>query len=281
MRALIVDDNEVNRRVIEQQIAGWGLRYGSCASGEEALSVLKAARLEDPYRIAIIDYLMPGMDGGALAARIKDDPSLSDIVIVMLTSVSEGRGERQGARCEAYLVKPVRQTQLLRTIATAWNQRMCATVAALPAAAAPHAPLGVKTPGHGIRVLIAEDNLINQRVGLRLLERLGLTADVAANGREAVELFKKLPYDLILMDCQMPEMDGYEASREIRRREPSGHHTLIVAMTARAMAGAREHCLDAGMDDYISKPVRLEDLSQVLDRCLSADKAHPGVEQPV
>jgi CheY-like chemotaxis protein len=114
-----------------------------------------------------------------------------------------------------------------------------------------------------------------------LLERLGLTADVAANGREAVELFKKLPYDLILMDCQMPEMDGYEASREIRRREPSGHHTLIVAMTARAMAGAREHCLDAGMDDYISKPVRLEDLSQVLDRCLSADKAHPGVEQPV
>jgi CheY-like chemotaxis protein len=117
-------------------------------------------------------------------------------------------------------------------------------------------------------VLIAEDNAVNQRVAVRMIEKLGLRADVAANGREAVQLFQMLPYNLILMDCQMPEMDGYEASREIRRREPAGHHTLIIAMTAEAMSGAREHCVAAGMDDYVAKPVRLEDLSAILNKCL-------------
>jgi CheY-like chemotaxis protein len=130
-------------------------------------------------------------------------------------------------------------------------------------------------PGHTVRVLIVEDNAVNQRVALRMIEKLGLRADVAADGQEAVRLFEMQPYDLILMDCQMPEMDGYEASRQIRRREPPGQHSVIIAMTAEAMDGARDGCLQAGMDDYISKPVRLEDLAAILNRSLPAEHPTP------
>jgi CheY-like chemotaxis protein len=130
-------------------------------------------------------------------------------------------------------------------------------------------PLNSPAPaGRMLRVLIAEDNAVNQRVAVRMVEKLGLRADVAADGREAVQLFEMLPCDMILMDCQMPNMDGYEATRQIRRREPPGHHSLIIAMTAEAMAGTRERCLEAGMDDYISKPVRLDDLAAILGKCL-------------
>ena len=286
-RVLIVDDNEINRRVLHEQVVGWGMRDGSCASGEEALRALQAARLEgDPYPIAIIDYQMPGMDGGALAAIIKDDPATRDIVVVMLTSISQSSDVRHSARCDAYLVKPVRYLQLLQTIATAWAKRrgtLSATTVPVTDTqarrAAPVKPVASGAPaGRAIRVLIAEDNAVNQKVAVHMLKKLGLRADVAANGRETVQLFEMLPYDLILMDCQMPEMDGYEASREIRRREPAGHHTVIIAMTAEAMAGAREDCLAAGMDDYIAKPIRLEDLSAILNRCLPAKEPDtPGI----
>ena len=284
-RVLIVDDNEVNRRVLHEQVLGWGMRDGSCASGEEALRALQAARLEgDPYPIAIVDYQMPGMDGGALAAIIKDDPATRDTLVVMLTSISQSSDVRHSARCDAYLVKPVRHSQLLRTITTAWAKRRTLSATAVPVTAtqprpiAPVKPVASSVPaGHTIRVLIAEDNAVNQRVAVYMLKKLGLRADVAADGREAVQLFEMLPYDLILMDCQMPEMDGYEASREIRRREPAGHHTVIIAMTAEAMAGAREDCLAAGMDDYIAKPVRLENLSVIVNKCLQAK----GPDTPV
>ena len=284
-RVLIVDDNEVNRRVLHEQVLGWGMRDGSCASGEEALRVLQAARLEgDPYPIAIVDYQMPGMDGGTLAAIIKDDPATRDTLVVMLTSISQSSDVRHSARCDAYLVKPVRHSQLLRTITTAWAKRRTLSATAVPVTAtqprpiAPVKPVASSVPaGHTIRVLIAEDNAVNQRVAVYMLKKLGLRADVAADGREAVQLFEMLPYDLILMDCQMPEMDGYEASREIRRREPAGHHTVIIAMTAEAMAGAREDCLAAGMDDYIAKPVRLENLSVIVNKCLQAK----GPDTPV
>ena len=284
-RVLIVDDNEVNRRVLHEQVLGWGMRDGSCASGEEALRALQAARLEgDPYPIAIVDYQMPGMDGGTLAAIIKDDPATRDTLVVMLTSISQSSDVRHSARCDAYLVKPVRHSQLLRTITTAWAKRRTLSATAVPVTAtqprpiAPVKPVASSVPaGHTIRVLIAEDNAVNQRVAVYMLKKLGLRADVAADGREAVQLFEMLPYDLILMDCQMPEMDGYEASREIRRREPAGHHTVIIAMTAEAMAGAREDCLAAGMDDYIAKPVRLENLSVIVNKCLQAK----GPDTPV
>ena len=127
--------------------------------------------------------------------------------------------------------------------------------------------------GRAVRVLVAEDNIVNQKVTVRMLEKLGLRADVAANGREVLGLFAMLPYDLILMDCQMPELDGYAAAREIRRKEPANRHALIIAVTAEAMAGTRERCLDSGMDDYISKPVRLQDLSEILGRVLKRSLA--------
>jgi CheY-like chemotaxis protein len=132
----------------------------------------------------------------------------------------------------------------------------------------------VAPDGHHIRVLVAEDNPVNQRVAVRMLEKLGIRADVAANGHEAVDLFGLKPYDLILMDCQMPEMDGYHATREIRKRTPPGRRPVIIAMTADAMSGSRERCLDAGMDDYIAKPVRLQDLAAIIDKSL-VPKAAP------
>jgi len=283
-RALIVDDDEVNRRVLHEQIVGWGMRDGSCTSGEEALHALQAARLEgDPYVIAIIDYQMPGMGGAALAAIIKDDPATRDTVVVVLTSVSHSSDARHSARWDACLVKPVRHSQLLQTLATACAKRRGSqTDAAVSVSAAPErrtAPVKkvayAGPPGHTVRVLIVEDNAVNQRVALRMIEKLGLRADVAADGQEAVRLFEMQPYDLILMDCQMPEMDGYEASRQIRRREPPGQHSVIIAMTAEAMDGARDGCLQAGMDDYISKPVRLEDLAAILNRSLPAEHPTP------
>jgi signal transduction histidine kinase/CheY-like chemotaxis protein len=277
VRVLLVDDIEVNRRVLHEQIVGWGMRDGICASGVEALRALQAARLEnDPYAIAILDYQMPGMDGATLAGLIKDDPASRNTVVVMLTSIGQSGDARHAAFCDAYLVKPVRQSQLLQTIATAWAKRRGVESPAAPAPErrlAPAAPLTAAVAGHPIRVLVAEDNAVNQRVAVRMLEKLGLRADVAANGREAVQLCDMLSYDLILMDCQMPEMDGYEASRAIRRREPAGHRSQIIAMTAEAMAGSREHCLGAGMDDYIAKPVRLEDLSAILNKRLQAASA--------
>jgi PAS domain S-box-containing protein len=281
-RALIVDDNEVNRRVLHGQIAAWGMRDGNCASGEEALRLLQAACLEgDPYSIAIVDYQMPGMDGGTLAAAIKDDPTTRDTVVVILTSVSHG--DMDAVLCDAYLVKPARHSQLLQTITNAWAKLRCADNAAAvpfaPAAARRAAlkPVASSAPGgRTIRILIAEDNAVNQRVAVRMVEKLGLRADVAADGREAIQLFQMLPYDLILMDCQMPNMDGYEAAREIRRREPPGGSSLIVAMTAEAMAGSRERCLEAGMDDYIAKPVRFDDLSAVLNKWLPGNDSREG-----
>jgi CheY-like chemotaxis protein len=194
----------------------------------------------------------------------------------MLTSVSQSSDARQSAPCDAYLVKPVRHSQLLQTMATAWAKRRGAESSASVLGSASEArcgepvkPLVLTGSSRGtVRVLIAEDNAVNQRVAVRMLEKLGLRADVAGNGREALQQFEMLPYDLVLMDCQMPEMDGYEASLEIRRREKPGQHSVIIAMTAEAMSGAREDCMAAGMDDYIAKPVRLEDLSAIMNKWL-------------
>jgi CheY-like chemotaxis protein len=259
--------------VLHEQVAGWGMRDETCASGEEAIRHLQAGRLAgDPYAIAIIDYRMPGMDGGALAAIIKDDPANRDTAIVMLTSVGQSSDARHSALCDAFLVKPVRNSQLLQTLATIWGKRRGTQLATAVAPA--HRASGWKaivtgTPnGHPIRVLVAEDNVVNQKVAVRMLEKLGLRADVAADGREAVDLFALLPYDLVLMDCQMPEMDGYEAAREIRKHEAPDRRVVIVAMTADAMAGARDQCLRAGMDDYIAKPIRMEDLAAILNKSL-------------
>ena len=216
----------------------------------------------DAFQFVFLDYQMPEMDGILLALEIHNDPSLRGTPMVMLTSIEPSAEARriQGEILDACLTKPVRQSHLFDTVVNVWAKHQGVTGSAvMPARAAGasgNAAMGRILTSGRMRVMVAEDNIINQNVACRMLERLGLRADVAANGREAVEMSRLAPYDLVLMDCQMPELDGYEATREIRRREGSNRRTVILAMTADAMIGAREKCMEAGMDGYIAKPVR-------------------------
>ena len=269
LRVLIVDDIEVNRRVVHEQILGWGMRNGSYATGQDALLELRAAHAAgDPYQIAIIDYQMPTMDGATLGTHIKADPMVKDTVVVMLTSLGNWSEVRrmEGANIDACLVKPVRSSQLLNTLVTAWAKHLervsqeRALINLSEAAAAPRPTFTGKFAGLSVRVLVVEDNVVNQRVASRMIERLGLRADVAANGQEALHMIELLPYDLVFMDCQMPEMNGYEATAEIRRREGATRHVTIIAMTAEATVGCQERCTKAGMDGFIAKPIKVEDV---------------------
>lgn len=267
LRVLIVDDNEVNRRVVHEQITSWGMRNGSFETAPRALEAVKAARKAgDPYHFVIADFQMPEMDGATLGAAIKSDPAISDTIVVMLTSISNWREVRrmEGASVDASLVKPVRQSLLFNTLADA-RARHLGRRAPAPSDAIESKP-HVSFESNHLRVLVAEDNIVNQKVAIRMLERLGVRADVAGNGREAVEMLRLLNYDLVFMDCQMPEMNGYEASAEIRRRENGDRRTTIIAMTAEALAGCREECLAAGMDDFIPKPVKMEWLAEAVKK---------------
>jgi signal transduction histidine kinase/CheY-like chemotaxis protein len=279
-RVLIVDDNEVHRRVIHEQIVSFGMRNGSFASAEEALQALRTAALDgDPYHFVILDYRAPATDGLALADAIKADPAIQDVAVILLATASFCNDIKQGHRdsVDALLAKPVRQSQLMNTLANVWSRKADGSGASAPAslgiAHLQSAIEGSFREWHG-RVLVAEDNVVNQKVAIRMLEKLGLRADVAGNGREAVEMFDLLPYDIVFMDCQMPEMDGYTAAREIRRRQGPGSRVTIIAMTAEALAGARELCLAAGMDDYIAKPVKASILLQKLEKWIQ--KQGPG-----
>src|SRR5436309_3205637 len=269
LRVLVLDDNEVNRRVVHEQITTFRMRNGSFGSAMEALEGLRRAVDEgDPYDIAIADFQMPEMDGEAFAREVKADPRLSGTIVVLLTSVGQTRetAALREAGIFACLTKPVRQSQLLNTLAAAWssrNQRLSTppkTERRLNPASAPVSLF----KDYSLRVLVVEDNIINQRIAARLLQNHGCTADVVANGREAVEMIGSIPYDLVLMDVQMPEMDGFAATAEVRRGHGPQTSLPIVAMTANAMAGDRERCLEAGMNDYVSKPVHPEDLQRVL-----------------
>ena len=280
LRALIVDDSEVNRCVLHEQITNWGMRNGSFATGGEALRALREAQAGgDPYHFAILDYQMPGMDGAALARAIRADAGIRETVIVLLTSVSQWIEVRQkeSGTVDASLVKPVRQSQLFNTLSTAWSKKHQTSVTAHGTTGSPveemRRALSVRFGGLPVRVLVAEDNIVNQKVAVRMLEKLGMRPDLAADGREAVDMFGLVPYDLIFMDCQMPEMDGYAAAREIRRKEGPNRHVGIVAMTAEVMAGSREQCLEAGMDDHIGKPIKTEFLFEALWKWVPARPA--------
>jgi signal transduction histidine kinase/CheY-like chemotaxis protein len=274
LRVLIVTGNEINRRVIHEQISSGGMRNGSFAAAAEALDALRAAKKSgDPYNFVVSDYRMPRMDGAALAQAIRADAAIQDTVIVMLTSIGDCSEVRslEGVSVDACLVKPVRNLQLQHTLATAWSKRMAARGAHVEESGRastikPASRLIGAFAERSLRILIAEDNIVNQRVALGLLEKLGIRADVASNGREAVEMMCAFPYDVVFMDCQMPEMNGYEATAEIRRREAPGQGTVIIALTAGATGGSREECLAAGMDDFVAKPVQLADLAAALDR---------------
>jgi PAS domain S-box-containing protein len=270
-RVLIVDDNDVNRRIVHEQISSWGMRNGSYATAQDALDAMRDAHAAgDPYDIVIADYRMPGMDGASLAKAIKADPALRDAVYVMLTSVGNWRDQVQTSKdsVDACLVKPVRHTRLMSTLATLWAEKRQAAGSTLPIASEVPSPASTNASGEfagqGVRVLVVEDNAVNQKVAVMMLARLGVRADVAGHGREAVELTRMIPYDLVFMDCQMPEMNGYEATAEIRRLEGSGRHLPIVALTADVIEGSKERCTEAGMDDFVPKPVQLDALARAL-----------------
>ncbi len=266
----MVDDNATNRKIVHHQIISWGMRNGSVASGPEALELLRReAALGDPYDFAILDYQMPIMDGLTLARRIKAEADIAATRLVVLTSMGQKLTpqEMRETGVAACLIKPVRQSELFNTLVN--------VVSANPPHTRPKPPSTQAEPTkvhHGVRILVAEDNVVNQKVAVRQLRKLGYNADVVANGLEALEALERIPYSLILMDCQMPEMDGWEATRKIRERETLVdclRRIPIVAMTADAMQGDRDRCLAAGMDDYVAKPVRVDDLNAAISRQLN------------
>ena len=273
LRVLIVDDNRVNRRVIHQHICSWGMRNGSYASAEEALAaVLEARASGDPYHIVIADYHMPGIDGVMLAQQLRELPE--ELVYVLLTSVGHWKEHASlpDGLIDACLTKPVRHRKLMDTLAAAWARRQTRGAAAAAPAPAVPAPNGSPAPRRGEtrgpRILVVEDNPINQKVAVHQLEALHLQADVVGSGKEALEMLQLADYDLVLMDCAMPEMNGYDATRAIRQMSGPMAAVPIIAMTADAVSGARERCLEAGMSDYVSKPVKLEHLERTLARFL-------------
>jgi PAS domain S-box-containing protein len=276
LRVLIVDDIEVNRRVLHEQISSWGMRNGSYATAEEALYAIREAQTAgDPFDLVIADYQMPGIDGATLAATIKADPTLSRIIFILLTSIGHWRELRglEGTSVDACLVKPVRQAKLMETLAAAWAQKHPlgvepsgdrASKRSSIAALSKH--LGPSGSSPELRILVVEDNAVSQKVALTILGQLEIRADVAGDGREGVEMLKLLPYDIVFVDCQMPVMDGYEAVAEIRRLAGPNQRVAIVAMTADARQESREACLAAGMDDFITKPVKQLDFLHALER---------------
>jgi signal transduction histidine kinase/CheY-like chemotaxis protein len=263
----VVDDNKTNRAILERYLKSWGLRERSFESGREALDEMQvAAHGDDGFDVAIVDMMMPGMDGRTVASQIRSDERLKELVVILLTSA--GQSDEPVPGVDAELVKPVRPSQLFDVLHTLLAEKSLRSER-------PGAVVELGPPDEArqwSRVLVVEDNAANLKVTVRMVERLGYRADVAANGAEAVNILKGLQYDAVLMDCQMPEMDGYEATRLIRADEPSGRHVPIIAMTAAALAGDRERCLAAGMDDYISKPVKLHVVAALLERWIALPK---------
>ena len=267
MRVLIVDNNATNCHFLHEQIIAWKMRNGTASSGAEALDWLrKAVREGDPYPLAIVDLDMPSMDGMALAREIKADPKIADTRLILLAGFGKGilPEELRAAGFADYCFKPVRQSALLDCLVNA-ILGVLAKPDSTPEPSAPPHP-----PDQQVRVLIAEDNAVNQQVTLGKLKKLGYIADAVSNGLAVLKALDHTPYDIILMDCQMPEMDGYEATQRVRARSGNVPGPYIIAVTAHAMQGASEKCLAAGMNDYISKPVELEALAAALARGLPA-----------
>ena len=276
-RALIVDDNSTNRQILNHQLDSWGIANDSADNGVQALKMLHDAQQKKmPYDLAILDMQMPEMDGLSLTRMIRADGTLRDLRILVLSSLGRLLDPEtlRAMDIHACLAKPVRQSDLYDSLISVFSQVPTRVVASAAAPERAAELLRVPAPADpkSFRLLLAEDNRVNQQVALFQLEKLGYVVDVVSNGREAVNALAKSPYHLILMDCQMPEMDGYQASLEIRRLEGDSRHTTIIAVTANALEGDREKCLQAGMDDYISKPVKIEILKTVLERWLSAPR---------
>jgi len=262
LRVLVVDDNATNRQILQLQLESQQMQPVAASGGPQALELLRdASSAGAPFDLAILDLQMPGMDGLMLAREIKADPAIASTRIVLLSSLGQRRdtAELRAAGIQEYLVKPIKQSRLFERLGSA----MGPTLTASPVVDEP--PRQQADPHPTVRILLAEDQSVNRKVALRLIESLGYRADAVANGIEVLEAIQRIPYDIILMDCQMPELDGYETTRRIRSQQHS-RPIHIIAMTAHAMQGDREKCLAAGMDDYISKPVRTPDLLAAIEQ---------------
>ncbi len=286
IKALVVDDHTTNRKVLCHQISAWGMRVDEAANARTALKMLRDQAIAGtPYHVAILDMQMPEMDGEMLGACIKSDQLLQTTRLIMMTSLNHWGGARNALQLgfSAYLVKPVKQSRLLDCILNALTNKIegfepsvnTSSVALLPTSL----PLDSSTElaitsdssfsslhnqQSRLKLLLVEDNVINQKVTLNQLKNLGYKADVAANGKEALQMLEQIPYDLILMDCQMPVLDGYSTTQEIRRIEGTNRHTIVVALTANALREDRARCIQAGMDDYLSKPILKDKLAAKL-----------------
>ncbi|MFT0818305.1 response regulator [Synechococcus sp. W60.3] len=269
-RLLVVDDNATNRKILRCQAPAWGMVVEEAENAYQAMDKLRQAVREGrPFPLAVLDMQMPEVDGETLGRWIKADPELSQTQLVMMTSLGLGEHSRRAAEIgfAAYLVKPVKQSRLQEALVMALGKSSGLSTSLLGMSPVlPQTTPREDRPRQSLRILLAEDNPVNQKVALRQLQSLGYMADVVANGQEVLDLLQRVQYDLILMDCQMPVMDGYEATRRLRQQERgSGHRTVVIAITANAMQEDRERCLQAGMDDYLSKPVLKEDLERVLN----------------
>jgi len=260
-RVLIVDDNATNRVILLDQTSAWGMVPTLTSSGQEALDVLDhAARLGEPYDLAVLDLCMPGMDGLELADRISHRRAPRPGAVLLTSGPDISAADAASAGIEARLTKPVSLPRLRETLLQVLGARLAPTTEVAETAS-------VATRGH---VLVVEDSDVNQIVAVGILEHLGFTTEVADDGRAALELLRRSSYDAVLMDCQMPEIDGYDATRALRDLEGDGPRTPVVALTAGAVTGERERCLAAGMDDYLAKPITPAEVDSVLSRWLPA-----------
>jgi signal transduction histidine kinase/CheY-like chemotaxis protein/ligand-binding sensor domain-containing protein len=266
-RVLIVDDNETNRRLLVHLLRRWKLFPEEATRGDQALDMLiMAFNKNQPFELAILDFQMPGLDGLQLAQAIRHHPCLRNMHLMMLSSSlsKEQRTELEKNNFSAIFPKPVRHGTLVRALEKLWGPPP-----ELPAPAAARQPNPAEANRMAAtRILIAEDNITNQILARRMIEKMGYKADVVANGREAIEAMSRIDYRLVLMDCQMPEMDGYETTKEIRRHESIAGRIPIIALTANASEDERSNCLAVGMDDYLSKPVRFAELNTMIKRWL-------------
>jgi signal transduction histidine kinase/DNA-binding response OmpR family regulator len=269
---LIVDDNATNRTVLRETLTQWHMKADEAEGGTQAIEMLQAAKgTKHPYRLVVLDRQMPGLDGFDVAAQIQADRGLTEAVIVMLTSASsKGDAERCGELgIRAYLSKPIKRADLLQAIKLALFGQVDTVKQSVTAVVPP-------ADQRHFQILLAEDNLVNQKVATRFLEKRGHTVFIADSGKKALEAWREQPFDLILMDVQMPEMDGLEATAMIRKQElvrkleqPTEQRIPIIAMTAHAMVGDRDRCIAAGMDDYVSKPINATDLFAAIDRVMN------------
>jgi signal transduction histidine kinase/DNA-binding response OmpR family regulator len=267
-RVLVVDDNQTNREVLSAYLGSWDCRCDAAAGAREALGLLReAAKAEDPFHLVILDQIMPEMDGEALGRAIKAEPALKQTPLVMLTSWGR-RGDAARVReigFSAYLTKPIKHSQLFDCLVTVLGKEPArAKEDEKSPLVTRHTLAEARRKAH---ILLVEDNIVNQKLATRLLEKMGYRSDAVANGREAVKALETVAYDVVLMDVQMPEMDGYETTRVIRdpQSKVQNHEVPIIAMTAHAMKGDRERCLEAGMTDYIAKPIQPKKFLEVIE----------------